>query len=129
MELKPSLLSPLKRGDEAHIQGFILNKLYSLKAWVKPGGSPHRHHSITNIKKGYPKNHRGKFDKILKNMQKDGLLQLFPHSGNGELHVCAILMKDVIIMGLEIANKYRVCEGLPPLDVEFREVLLDLIEK
>lgn len=113
----------MKLGTSEHIAGFIMSKLYHHGCWQKRGKPPRKHHSITNIKKGYPKSHRGKFTKILKQLQRKGLINMFPHTGNGEHHVCAILERDILPRGIEIANKWRVSEGLPPWSNEFDELL------
>ena len=116
-------MSDLERGSEEHIRGFILSKLYYHGRVTHRGGKIRGHHSITNIKKGYRKEHRGKFDKILRKLRNEGLLILFPHSGDRDLHVSAVIDDDAIEKGLEIANKFRIAEGLPPLNREFREIL------
>ena len=112
----------LSRGDDEHIQGFILSKLFSHGCWIKPGSQPGKHHSVTNIKKGYPKNYRGKFDKQLKRLRRRGLIHMFPHGD--ELHVCAILDDEVLEDSLSLCNMWRMAEGLPELDEELREILI-----
>ena len=48
---------------------------------------------------------------------------MFPHSGDRELHVCAILEKDTLDEGIAIANRYRESVGLPLWDKEFNELV------
>ena len=114
-----------KEGEDAHIRGFIMSKLYHMKCWVKPHGNPRRHHSLTNIKKGYPKHHRGsKFDKNLSRLAKERLIYIFPHGT--EHHCCAILDHEAIHQGIQIANQYRLAEGIPAWGNEFEELLKSL---
>jgi len=110
-------------GSDEHIAGFIMNKLYAHGCWQKRGKKPRKHHSITNVKKGYPKRYRGKFDKILSDLQKNELVNMFPHRGDKEHHVCAILERDVLERGIEIANQFRISEDLPLWDNELNEIL------
>lgn len=98
-----------------------MSKLITHGCCMHRGGAPQRHHSFTNMKKGYPKEHRGKFDKILKRLERDGLVYIFPHSG--ENHVSAIIDKDVIVRTLEVANRFRSAEKLPQWNREFKEDL------
>ena len=119
-------MSDLKRGTKEHIRGFILSKLYYHGCVTRYGGKIRGHHSITNVKKGYRKDHRGKFDKILRKLKNEGLIILFPHSGDRDLHVSAVIDDDKIEKGLEIANKFRISEGLPPLNKELKEILTGL---
>lgn len=100
-----------------------MNKLYFHGCWQKRGKPPKKHHSITNIKKSYPKSHLDRFEKVLKSLQKQGLINIFPHSGDRELHVCAILEGDVLVKGITIANRYRDAVGLPLWDHEFNELI------
>lgn len=78
----------LKEGDDAHIKGFILNKLYYGGYWYRPGGSHHRHTSIDSLPRGYPPKYRGKFKGIIKELIKKGFICPFPSTG--EMHVCAV---------------------------------------
>ena len=112
----------LKEGDDDHIKGFILNKLYLMGLLGRLSTGVHnRHTSIDNLPKGYPPKHRKKFPKIIKEMkrQTEQLIIVFPSTG--EEHVCANL--DRVNRGLELCNKYRQSVGLPQLDRQFREVI------
>lgn len=115
MELQP--------GDPKHIQGFILNKLYTLRLWVKPGGRPHGHTSLSNLPKGYPKRFRGRFSAQVRALRRMGFIITFPHSGDRELHVSAVLDDEAVERGLGICNAYRHAVGLPPLGRSFREIV------
>lgn len=126
MDVGSVTLSRLKRGSTEHIRGFLLNKLFNHGCVIRSGGQPRGHHSITNMKKGYPKEHRGKFEKILQKMKREGLLVLFPHSGDGELHVSAVIDDEIIEKSIEISNTYREAESLPPWNREFEEVFSSL---
>lgn len=109
------MLSVSKEGEERHIQGFILHKLYIGGYWGKG------HTNIKNIPKGYYDKHKGKFSKQIRELKRIGLVRIFPHGG--EEHVCAVLDPAKIEVGLELVNNYRISVGLPPLDIRFREIL------
>jgi len=115
-------VSMLSEGDDLHIQGFVISKLISRGCWVKLGGQPRKHISKTNVKKGYPKHHRGKFEKQLKILKQKGLIYMFPHGD--ELHVCAVLDDKILDRSLSLCNRWRKAEGLPELDEELREILI-----
>ena len=110
-----------KIGDDAHIRGFILTKLYFSRLWVKPGNNPRGHTSISNIPKGYPPKYRGEFKKNIDWLRRKGLVVRFPHSGDSEQHICAVLDKSIIEKGLEICNKYLQSVGRPPLNNQLKE--------
>ncbi|MHA1973320.1 MAG: hypothetical protein ACTSW1_10015 [Candidatus Hodarchaeales archaeon] len=116
-------MDPPEEGSDEHIAGFIMNKLYSHGCWQKRGKRPRKHHSITDIKKGYPKHFRGKFEKIINNLKKDDLLVIFSHGGDREHHICAILERDALVRGIELANQFRMSEILPLWDDELEEIL------
>lgn len=112
----------LQPGDSSHIQGFILTKLYCDGCWAHPGKRPKKHYSKTDLPKGYPKHFRGRFEKEIKALKKMHLIMEFPHSGDGELHYCAIRDDSLISVGLPICNSYRTAVALPPLDKEFKDI-------
>jgi len=112
-----------QKGEDEHILGFILNKLYLGRYWVKPGKKPKKHTSVKNIPKSYPAEFRGKFSKNLNWLVKKGLVSRFPHSGDRERHVCAVLDPNAQEIGLPICNKYRLSVGLPELDDRFKEII------
>lgn len=114
--------APLKPGDDDHIRGFILSKLYTYGLFGRSStGLHHGHTSVDNLPKGYPPEHRGKFPKLVKRMKRraEQLIIVFPSTG--EDHVCANL--DQVERGLMLCNKYREAVKLPPLDRQFREVV------
>ena len=116
-------MSEVDFNDVKIIRGFILSKLYSLRYWRKPGGRPRGHTSISNIPKGYKPHLSGAVKGEVESLNRMGLVNVFPHKGNGELHVCAVNDPRLIERGLELCNIYRVAVGLPPLDRRFREIL------
>ena len=105
------------------VHGGLLEMNLGTNQRAQPGEQPHRHHSMTNIKKGYDRTHWGKFRKIIKNLRSEGLLYIFPHKGDGEPHVCAILDDALIKKGIGIANIWRVAEGLIKFPKELEELL------
>jgi hypothetical protein len=112
----------MKEGDDDHIRGFILNKLYTLGLWGRrSSGVHHGHTNVDNLRKGYPQKYRDKFPKIIKRMKSNAqqLIMVFPSTG--EEHVCANL--DQVEQGLILCNKYREAVGLPPLNEQFKEVM------
>ena len=111
----------LKKGDDRHIKGFILNKLYLGGYLCKLGKKHHgKHTSIRNLPKGYALKHRGKFSKIISELKRDGFIVVFPSVG--EKHVCAVLHPEKIESGLMIVNAFREAVELLPLDKRFREI-------
>lgn len=111
-----------KVGDDDHIKGFILNKLYSMGFWGRLSTGVHnRHTSIDNLPKGYPPKYRKKFPKIISKMKRpaEQLIIVFPSTE--EDHVCANL--DQVERGLVLCNKYREAVGLPPLNRQFKEAI------
>lgn len=115
-------MSQSREGDDDHIRGFILNKLYIGHYWIKPRKRPRRHTSVKNIPKGYTLKYRGTFPGHIDWLRRNGLVTCFPHHGDSEHHICAILDDNTIDRGLEICNKYRLSVGLPDLDDQFREI-------
>lgn len=101
-------------GDEIHIKGFIMNKLY-IGGYIGKLGKKHhgKHTSVDNLPKGYPPEHRGKFSKLIRQLRKAGLIVTFP--SNGETHVFAIHDVDLIETGVGLANEYLRSVGLPLL--------------
>jgi len=104
-----------KEGDDQHIRGFILNKLYLGGYFGK------KHTDVDNMPKGYPPEYRGKFPKIIKELKRDGYVTVFPHGS--EKHIFAISSSEKIDSGILICNTYRESVGLPPLNKKFREII------
>ena len=107
--------------DEAIIAGFILNKLYLGHYFAKPGNIRHgRHTDVDNMPKGYDPKYKGNFKRIIRNLEKSGLVVVFPSAGSK--HICAILTNEAITTGLKYCNAYRKLVSLPPLDRKFGEL-------
>jgi hypothetical protein len=104
----------IEEGQETHIKGFIMNKLY-LGGWFAKKGKKHhgKHTNVKNLPKGYPPKYRGKFKQVVKDLKKAGLIIVFPSCG--ENHVCAVLNPELVDIGLQLANAYRQSVGLPLL--------------
>lgn len=109
----------LREGDDRHVKGFILNKLY-LGGYFARRGRHGKHTSVDNLPKGYPLKHRGKFPEITDELRREGFVIVLP--SGGEKHVCAVLDSEKIEEGLRLCNAYRGAVGLPPLDERFREI-------
>ncbi len=109
-------------GDDDHVRGYILNKLYIGRYWVKPRKQPKRHTSELNLPKSYSPEHRGKFPGNIDWLVRERLIYRFPHSGDSKQHVCAILDPSTTEKGLSICNRFRLSVGLPELDSRFREI-------
>lgn len=109
----------LKEGDPEHVRGYILYKLYwYLHSWVIPGKDPKRHYPLTDMKKGYPKQWWGRFDKEFKELRREGLVHIFSHIGGGEDHICAVKAEDAVVRGLVCINKYLASEKMPNLTID-----------
>ena len=118
-------MSQPQEGDDDHIRGFILNKLYIGRYWAKPGKEPRRHTSVKNMPKGYPPKFRGDFKKNIEWLRRKGFVLCFPHSGDKEHHICAILDKSIIDEGLKICNGYRLAVGQLELNEQFKERVVE----
>ena len=113
---------PLKEGDDDHIRGFILHKLYLWGMWSRIStGVHHKHTSVDNLPKGYPLKYRRQFPKIIKKMKRRSEQLIIVFSSTGEEHVCANI--EQFDRGLELCNKYRESGGLPPLDRQLRAIM------
>lgn len=116
--MKPLII---KEGDEIHIKGFILNKLYLGGFFAKKGKHHGKHTDVKNLPKGYPPRYQGKFSGVAKELRRGGLIIVFP--SGGEKHVCAVLASEVMDIGLSLANAYRQSVGLPLLDEKLSNAL------
>jgi len=108
----------LKEGTPEHIRGFIMNKLYWLGCFIQPGKTPKKHFPLTDMKKGYKKQHWGDFDKQFKTLTKEGVVYCFPHAGGGEDHIVAVKSKEAMTKGLTYANAWLREQGMPPLTLK-----------
>lgn len=107
--------------DEAIIAGFVLNKLYLGHYFARPHNVRHgRHTDIDNMPKGYDPKYKGNFRRVIRNLEKSGLVVVFPSAGSK--HICAILTNEAIVIGLKYCNAYRKLVSLPPLDKKFAEL-------
>jgi hypothetical protein len=102
----------LKEGDERHIKGFVLNKLYLGGYYGK------KHIDVDDIPKGYPLEHRGKFSKLVNELKKEGFINVFPHGSKKK----AYAIWESIDLGLTLCNAFRESVNLPPLNKKFREI-------
>ena len=109
--MEPVKIQP---GDEIHVKGFIMNKLYLGGYFAKPGKKHHgKHTNIKNLSKGYPTQHHGKFPRFIRQLKRAGLIIVFPSCG--EYHVCAILDPEIVDVGIRLANAFNQSVGLPLL--------------
>jgi hypothetical protein len=106
--------------DEAYIQGFILNKLYTFRFFGKRGNIRHGGHTeLSNMPKGYPPQYKGLVLSVAKKMNGKFVL-IFKSTGSD--HICALNEDDAIQEGLKICNFYRSKVGLNPLSRRFEEM-------
>lgn len=107
--------------DETIIAGFILNKLYLGHYFARPNNLRHgRHTDVDNMPKGYDPKYKGSFKKVIRNLEKSGLVVVFPSAGSR--HICAILTNEAITNGLRYCNAHRKLVSLPSLDRNFKEL-------
>lgn len=100
--------------DEVIVAGFILNKLYLGHYFARPNNLKHgRHTDVDNMTKGYDPRYKGNFKKVIRNLEKYGLVIVFPSAGSK--HICAILTNEAITIGLRYCNAYRKLVSLLPL--------------
>ena len=106
--------------DEAYIQGFILNKLYTFRFFGKRSNITHGGHTeLANMPKGYPPKYKGLVLSTAKRMNGNFVL-IFKSTGSD--HICALNEDDAIQEGLKICNSYRTKVGLNPLSRRFEEM-------
>ena len=107
--------------DETILAGFMLNKLYLGHYFARPNNLTHgRHTDVDNMPKGYDPKNKGNFKKVIRNLEKAGLVVVFPSAGSK--HICAILTNEAITIGLRYCNAYRKLVSLHSLDKEFKEL-------
>lgn len=107
--------------DEKHAAGYVLNKLYTSRCFGRRGNKKHnRHTQLDNMPKGFPKDKRGTIKTACQRM--DGILVLI-FSSDREDHICALHDQDARETGLKICNFYRKRVGLPPLDLNWKELI------
>ncbi|HUS88507.1 MAG TPA: hypothetical protein VMW91_03910 [Desulfosporosinus sp.] len=112
----------IEEGQETHIKGFIMNKLYLGGFFAGKGKKHHgKHTSVKNLPKGYPPKYRHRFSRVVKDLKKAGLIIIFPSCG--ENHVCAVLDPELVDIGLQIANAFRQSAGLPLLPDKLTKAL------
>jgi hypothetical protein len=100
--------------DEEFVAGYIMNKLYFHKYFGRKGNKSHNKHTeIINAGKGLPPEYRGKINKVCRKMAGVTVL-LF--KATGEDHICALVEKEAMAIGLPLANRYREAVGLHPLN-------------
>ena len=105
----------IEEGQDIHIKGFVLNKLYIGGFFSKKGKKHHgKHTNVKNLPKGYPPRYRGNFSRVVKDLKKAGLIIVFPSCG--EDHVCAVLDPELVDIGINFTNAYRQSVGLPLLN-------------
>jgi len=105
----------IEEGQETHIKGFIMNKLYIGGFFSKKGKKHHgKHTNVKNLPKGYPPKYRGNFSRVVKDLRRAGLIIVFPSCG--ENHVCAVLDPELVDIGINFVNAYRQSVGLPLLN-------------
>ncbi len=116
-------MSPnLEKGDDNHIRGFILSKLYLYGMWGRISTGKHnKYMSVRNLRKGYDPKYHQKFPDIIKKMKSraEELIMVFPSTG--DQHICANIEK--FNRGLELCNQFRVSIDLPPLDRQLKEIM------
>jgi hypothetical protein len=108
----------LKIGDDNHIKGFILNKLFILRCFSREG-KHNKHIPEQNVPKNYDRKFRGKFKKNIKELKKEGIIYRFRAKTGRDTsyHICFEIskLKDC----RPIINAYRRSVGLRPLNNKF----------
>jgi len=111
---------PMTEGDDDHIRGFILHKLCVLGCYSRSGRHS-KHIPKRHLASGYSKKYRGKFDKIIKDLKKRGVILIFrARTGRDtEDHVCLEFTR--LEECRSIINAYRKSVGLHSLNERFEE--------
>ncbi len=118
MESIPSL----KKGEPAHVQGFILYKLWLMGCWARGGVHGKSIDLEHDLPTNYDKRHRSTILQQAEELRNKGLISIWPAAG-GRKAVAAVISEDAIKTGLLIVNAYAKSVGEEPLDGTIREII------
>ena len=111
----------LKQGDPTHVQGFILNKLWSIRCWAR-NGRHNKHIDLENdLHTGYDKRFKGTILSEAEALHARGLVTIFKSEGRDA--ICAVFSEEVFREVLSLRNAYLKATGQEPLEGNIREVI------
>jgi hypothetical protein len=112
----------IRKGDPAHVQGFILYKLWLMGCWARGGG----HGKSIDLEHDLPTNYDRQYKSTIlqqaAELKSRGLINIWPAAG-GRKAVAAIISEGAIKAGLPIVNAYAKSVGEEPLEGTIREII------
>jgi len=112
----------IRKGDPAHVQGFILYKLWLMGCWARGGG----HGKSIDLEHDLPTNYDRQYKSTIlqqaAELKSRGLINIWPAAG-GRKAVAAIISEEAIKAGLPIVNAYARSVGEEPLEGTIREII------
>jgi hypothetical protein len=112
----------VRRGDPAHVQGFILYKLWLMGCWARGGA----HGKSIDLEQDLPTNYDKQYKSVIleqaAELKRRGLINIWPAAG-GRKAVAAIVSEEAIKTGLSIVNSYAKSVGEEPLEGTIREII------
>jgi hypothetical protein len=112
----------IRKGDPAHVQGFILYKLWLTGCWARGGG----HGKSIDLEHDLPTNYDKKYKSTVLHQAEElksmGLINIWPAAG-GRRAIAAIISEEAIKAGLPIVNDYAKSVGEEPLEGTIREII------
>ncbi len=111
-----------RKGDPAHVQGFILYKLWLMGCWARGGG----HGKSIDLEHDLPTNYDRKYKSTVlhqaEELKSKGLISIWPAAG-GRRAIAAVISEAAIKAGLPIVNAYAKSVGEEPLEGTIREII------
>ena len=112
----------IRKGDPAHVQGFILYKLWLMGCWARGGG----HGKSIDLEHDLPTNYDRQYKSTIlqqaAELKNKGLINIWPAAGDRKA-VAAIISEEAIKAGLPIVNTYAKSVGEEPLEGTIREII------
>lgn len=112
----------IRKGDPAHVQGFILYKLWLMGCWARGG----EHGKSIDLEHDLPTNYDKKYKSTVLHQAEKlkimGLINIWPAAG-GRRAVAAIISEEAIKAGLPIVNAYAKSVGEEPLEGTIRDII------
>jgi len=114
----------LRKGDPAHVQGFILYKLWMMRCFAR-GGSHHRHVDLErDLYTNYGREFQSNIIDQARELHRNRLVTIFRSEGR-EAISATFPTEAVLQAALPIINAYLETIGQAPLEPDIREILTD----
>lgn len=112
----------LRKGDPAHVQGFILYKLWLMGCSAHHGGHGKSIDLEHDLPTNYGKQYKSAILRQAAELKSKGLINIWPAAG-GRKAVAAVISEAAIKAGLPIVNAYAKSVGEEPLEGTIREII------